>query len=285
MGFIKEHIKEYYDNKPDKEYKEGLLSPSMLGGCPRCMYYSLKGIKQTTPPDANAKMNFEVGNLWEAKISDILHELGFLVHWWIDGQSPRFVDENEWNGVIRHDKWVDEELGVAGTPDQIILQDGKYVLLDTKTQSQDSNKFFFKGKGEDTQMISEEEYWATKGRSYRLQLGCYMLMAKRRYEQGLEKHKIDYGKLVIISKDNGGIIFEPCLFYSKELEKDVIDRINYLRSFILNNEIPPCECIVENEYNRGKWMVSYCNYGDVSSIQPNYKKRLVPTVCCNINVK
>lgn len=285
MGFIKEAIKQYYDSKPDKEYKEGLISPSMLGGCPRCMYYTLKGIKQTTPPDANAKMNFEVGHIVEAKISDIMCDLDLLVSWWVDGQSKRLYNPEFWDNKIRTDKWVDEELGVAGTPDQVYLQDGRYVLLDTKTQSQDSNKFFFKpfinsdGKKE-TRMITDDEYWSSKGYAYRLQLGCYMYMQRRRYELGLEKYKVDYGKLVIISKDNGGIIMEPCLFYDAQLEKDVIDRINYLRSFIGGNEVPPCECTVESAYNMYRWMVSYCNYGDVNSRQPNSKKRMVSTKCC-----
>ena len=276
MGFIKEKIKEYYDLKPEKEYKEGLISPSMLGGCPRVMWYTLKGVKKTTPPDTNAQQNFRVGHLWEAQISEYLYELGHLVYWWIDGMTERFIDKSKWGDTLRTDKWVDEDLGVAGTPDQVFIQDGKYVLLDTKTSSQDSARYIAP--------LSDEEYWSTKGSKYRLQLGAYLLMAKRRYEMGLEKHKISYGKLVIISKDNGIIIKEPVLFLDAKLEKDVTDRINYLRSFINSNEIPPCECIIDSEHNRGKWMVSYCDYGDVDSIKPNSKKRMVPTRCCEAHI-
>ena len=276
MGYIKDKIKEYYSIKPTKTYEHGLISPSMLGGCPRVMYYKIKGIPETTPPDTNALMNFEVGNMWEANISNYLENLKILIHWWIDGQQVRLINENEWTpGVLRKDKWIDEELGVAGTLDQIYLQDNKTVLLDTKTQSEGKAKYVAK--------LTDEEYWNTDGYGYRLQLGCYMLMAKRRFEKGLEKFKVDYGKLVLISKDNGFIFKEPCLFYDEKLERDVIERINYLRSFINNNEIPPCECnIVDHVHNKGMWKVSFCRYGVVDSIQPNSKKRNVPTKCCQL---
>jgi ATP-dependent exoDNAse (exonuclease V) beta subunit len=98
--------------------------------------------------------------------------------------SERFIDKTKWGDTLRTDKWVDEELGVAGTPDQVFIQDDKYVLLDTKTTSQDSARYIAP--------ISDEEYWLTKGSRYRLQLGTYLVMAKRRYEIGLEKYKIDY---------------------------------------------------------------------------------------------
>lgn len=264
MGYIKETVKKYYDNKPKKEFKDKLISPSMLGGCPRVQYFKLNGIPETTPPDTNAQMNFEVGNIWEAKIAEFLDEQKILIYWWNEGQSDRMaVDETKWSGTLRKDKWEDLELGVAGTPDIVFKQNKMNVLLDVKTMKAKSASYI----AED----SDEDYWK-EHKQYRLQLGLYLLLNKRRYEQGLETVKTDYGKLVIISKDTGAIIKEPCLFMTLELEKEIMDEINSLREYLNSGKIPPCNC--------EGWMVNYCNYGVVESIKPNKQKKLVPTECC-----
>lgn len=275
MGYIKHKFKEYYDKQPPKAYPEKLLSPSMLGGCPRVMYYQLNDIKQTTPPDCNAQMNFQVGHLWEMQTALTLDKLGVLINWWCEGQDSRLVNTDMWSSkeVLRKDKWIDEELHIAGTPDILYYQDGKVVLLDSKTASE--------GKSSKVAKLSDEEFWRVEY-GHKMQLGAYLILQKRRYEAGLEKHKVDYGKLVIFSKDNGHIIKEPVLFYSEQLEKEVLNRCNELWHFISNNIKPPCTCNIENEHNFKKWRVSYCNYGNVDSMQPNYKKKIVPTKCCEL---
>lgn len=267
MGFIKKIAEEYYKSKPKKEYKDKLISPSMLGGCPRVQYYKLNGITETTPPDTNAQLNFDVGNLWEAKIAEFLDEQGLLIYWWNEGQSKRMeVNKDNWTGTLRQDKWEDLELGVAGTPDIIFRQENKNVLLDVKTM-----------KAMAANYIAEEsdlEYWEGH-KQYKFQLGLYLLLNKRRFEKGLETVKCDYGKLVIISKDTGAIIKEPCLFMSDELEKEILSEISSLQKYLNAGELPPCTC--------ESWMVNYCNYGVVESIKPNKQKKPVPTQCCKIN--
>lgn len=264
MGFIKEVAKKYYESKPKKEYKEKLISPSMLGGCPRVQYYKLNGIPETTPPDTNAQLNFDVGNLWEAKVAELLDEQGLLVYWWNEGQSKRMeVNKESWTGTLRTDKWEDLELGVAGTPDIVFKQNDKVVLLDVKTMKAAGASYIAEE--------SDEEYWEGH-KQYKFQLGLYLILNKRRFEKGLETVKCDYGKLVIISKDNGAIIKEPCLFMSDELEKEIMDEINSLKGYLSSGTVPPCLC--------EGWMVNYCNYGVVSSIKPNKQKKLVPTKCC-----
>jgi len=275
MGYIKQKFKEYYDKLPPKRYPEKLLSPSMLGGCPRVMYYQLKGIEQTTPPDCNAQMNFQVGHLWEMQTALTLDKLGVLIHWWCEGQDSRLINTETWSSqdVLRKDKWVDEEIHVAGTPDIMYYQDDKVVLLDSKTVSD--------GMSSKIAKLTDEEFWKEKY-GYKLQLALYLILHKRRYEAGVEKIKVDYGKLVIFSKDNGHILKEPVLFYSKELEEEVLNKCNELWSYISNDIKPPCTCNVETEFNRGKWLVSYCNYGNIDSMKPNYKKKIVPTRCCEL---
>lgn len=272
MFTIKPAINKFYQDKPQKKYDNKMLSPSMIGGCARVMYYTLMGVEQTTPPDVNAQLNFEVGNLWEAKISEILDNMGQLVYWWIDSQSEKMSPNQEkWKGELRTDKWIDEELRVAGTPDNVITDnEGNYVLADTKTMKANSASYIIKK--------TDAEYFQEK-EGYMFQLATYLLLAKRRYEKGLEKYPIKYGKLIIISKDTGAIIKEPVMELTPELEELIMTRIKYLLSFIDSNTLPPCEC---GKTAKDAWMVHYCNYGDVDSIAPNKQGKPVPHVCCNI---
>lgn len=268
MGYIKNVAEQYYKNKPPKEYKDKLISPSMLGGCPRTQYHKLNGIKETTPPDTNAQLNFEVGNIWEAKIAEFLDEQGLLIYWWNEGQTDRMrVDESKWKAVLRNDKWIDEELGIAGTPDAIFEQDGRNVLLDVKTMKANSAKYVVEQP--------DKEYWE-EHKQYKLQLGLYLLLNQKRYDEGLESVKCEYGKLVIISKDTGAIIKEPCLFLSDELKKEILDEVKTLRNYLDKEEVPPCTC--------EGWMVNYCNYGVVESIKPNRQGKPVPMKCCEIRL-
>jgi hypothetical protein len=264
MGYIKDIAKEYYTSKPAKEYKDKLISPSMLGGCPRVQYYKLNGISETTPPDTNAQLNFDVGNLWEAKIAEFLDVSKVLIYWWNEGQSERMsVNKDKWVGELRNDKWEDLELGVAGTPDIVYKQNDKNVLLDVKTMKAKSASYIATD--------SDEDYWK-EHKQYRLQLGLYLILNHRRFDAGLEKVKCDYGKLCIISKDTGAIIKEPCLFLSKELEDEVYAEIKSLREYLDSNKIPPCTC--------EGWMTGYCSYGSIDSIKPNKQGKPVPTKCC-----
>jgi len=266
MGIMKEAIKEYYRTKPKKEYKDKMLSPSMLGGCPRVMYYTLNGVPQTNPPDENAQMNFELGNKWESHIAEIFDNIGMLTYWWNEGQSKRYVaNQEEWKGKLRQDAWEDSELNLRGTPDLVVTENGGYVLTDVKTASQDSAKFIVD--------CSNEEYFDDHIQ-HKLQLGSYLVLAKRRYQAGLEDKKMDYGKLIIISKDNGCILKEPVLMLTPELEREVLDRIDYLNFHIKTDSKPPCTC--------SGWQVNYCNYGDMTETIVNRKKRTVPTSCCKL---
>jgi hypothetical protein len=268
MGYIKDLAREYYESKPKKDMTHKYVSPSMLGGCPRVAWFKANGFEESTPPDTNALMNFEVGNLWEAKISEILDETEKLIYWWNEGQSERMKqDPTKWKAELRQDAWIDEELMVRGTPDQFIKDGDNYCLLDTKTMKDDASKYIVN--------LTNEQYFNEKAVGYKLQLGCYLILCKRRFEKGLEKYLPKYGKLVIISKDNGHVIKEPTLVLTPELEQEVLERIEYMRKAIQSESPPPCTC--------EGWQIEYSNFGTLSSMEPNKKKKVVPTRCCEVH--
>ncbi len=249
-------------------------SASMLGACPLASYARLKGVPQTTPPDVHALQNFEVGNVTEAVMAKAMDEANVLLDWWTDSQNyGATYNQDDWKGNLRDDMWFDEELNVTGTPDMLCKINDKNVLVDVKTASTKSVPFTLR-------KIKKGIYWE-ESLGYKYQLACYMLLHKRRFEKGLEKVKMDYGKLVIIDKNIGNIIAEPTLFLDEALEAEIINRIAYINA-LFKADIPeeiPCDCATGWKRFFG---VAYCNYGVVESIQPNKQKRMCPTRCCDI---
>lgn len=271
MAIFKEVIEKHYKSKPKKKYDGMMPSASMLGACPRASYAKLKNVRETTPPDVHAQQNFEVGNVTEAVIARALDQQELLISWWTDSQQygARFHKE-DWNGDLREDEWIDKELGIKGTPDIIAKSKDDIVLVDVKTASTKSTSFTLR-------KIKKGTFWE-ESLGYKYQLGCYLLLTKRRYEAGLEQVCPDYGKLVIIDKNNGSIIAEPTLFLDEALEVEIINRIEYLNALFAQDELPPCDC--DSGWKK-YFGVAYCSYGVLESIKPNSKKKMVPTQCCD----
>lgn len=273
MSQFKKVIQQYYIKQPERQYNDMMLSASMLGGCPRVSYAKLRGVKATTPPGPGALQNFEVGNVTEAVIARALDRTGLLLHWWTDSQRYGATFQKiDWDGNLRDDQWVDEELFVKGTPDIVAQSPDKksVVLIDVKTSSTHSMRII-------TRKLKNGTFWSEEN-GYRWQLGLYLLMAKRRLETGLEQFEVDYGKLIIIDKNNGSVIAEPTLFLDEALETEITNRLEYLKALMEGEEIPPCDCNVGWKKNFG---TAYCSYGVLESMHKNKKGMLVPTRCCD----
>lgn len=246
----------------------------MLGACPLASYARLMGVEETTPPDVHALQNFEVGNVTEAVMAKAMDETKILHSWWTDSQNyGAHYEQKDWKGKLRDDMWFDKELNVTGTPDMLCNIDNQNVLVDVKTASTKSVPFTIK-------KIKAGSYWE-ESLGYKYQLGCYMLLCKRRYEKGLETFMPKYGKLVIIDKNVGAIIAEPTLFLDEALELEIINRINYLNQIFQAGNIDeiPCDCASGWKKYFG---VNYCNYGVPESIAPNKQKKMVPHQCCDM---
>ena len=273
MGEFKKVIEEYYDKKPKKEYKGITPSASMLGACPFSSYARLMGVEETTPPDVHALQNFEVGNVTEAVMAKAMDEANVLHSWWTDSQNyGATYSQDDWDGILRDDMWFDKELNVTGTPDMLCRINDQNVLVDVKTASTFSTSFTMK-------KMKKGNFWE-ESLGYKYQLGCYILLCKRRYEAGLEDFMPDYGKLVIINKNDGAIIAEPTLFLDEALELEIINRIEYLNKIFKAGKLDeiPCDCASGWKKYFG---VAYCNYGVPESIMPNKKKKMCPTRCCD----
>jgi hypothetical protein len=201
MTELKKIMYDYAVNKDKKVIDH--ISPSMLGGCPRCHYYAIKHIEQTTPPNPGALLNFQVGFLWEDVMRQALEA---------DGIEFKFQKE-----------MFDEELNVKGTLDFLVKTDFGWEVVDTKTESLLASKYRRGG-----------DYLADHHR-YVIQVGTYALMLRR---QGIEVNRM---RIVNIIKDNG-LIEEYLIEYTPELEQEILARIDYLNTCLKSNTLPKCEC-------------------------------------------
>jgi len=250
---LKQLLHDAVRNEPKKEYHG--IHCSGIAGCPRTMYWHIKGVEETTPPNVGALMNFKMGYAWEHTLFPLLDGLeGIDVHHHKDDKV-----------------WGDEELNLYGTPDFTLTVDGKNVIVDSKTVNSAWFKYTEREYKKVEQHMSKQDFLLAKNHHYELQQGAYLLLAKR---MGLE---YDHARLVFVSKDDSFVGWEVKIYLTPELEKEIIDKCNYINKCLKEDTLPECTC--------EGWQVGYCNYGDKSTQEPNSKKKIVNTSCCSEEIK
>lgn len=167
------------------------------------------------------------------------------------------------SGLDYKSQWhlEDEELNLSGTLDFALhdLETDEWEVVDTKTESILAAGY---RKREKTTFLEGHD-------NYVIQLGTYIMMLRRK------GFNCSRGRFVTITKDNG-MIEEHHLSYTPELEERIMARINKLNQHLKDGTVPDCEC--------SGWEINYCAYGDVDSIKPNSKGKLVPTKCCSLEL-
>lgn len=190
----------------------------------------------TTPPGPGALLNFELGRMWEQPIEKAL----------------------TWAGIpfISQLYLKDEELGVAGTLDLALYEDGQFELVSIKTEGAMKAKY----------RAREGKNFFEANPEYAVQEACY------KYLMEANGFKVkSTSRYIVITKDNG-FLDEPVLAFSPKLEKYTLDRIKKLRKHLDDETMPECDC--------EGWKVNYCNYGDPTTIGRNKTGKMVPNKCC-----
>jgi hypothetical protein len=173
----------------------------------RTHYWAIKGLKQTTPPNPGAILNFQVGFMWEKVVSDALRE-----------NKQSFVEQ-----LYMEDK----ELNMAGTMDFARIDEtGTWEVADSKTEGMNAASY----------RKREGKSFFNAHPEYQMQLWCYYTMLKR---QGIKVS--DQGKFIIIIKDNGLVKEEIC-YFTESLAEKCMNRINQLNEYLRTDTLPPCEC-------------------------------------------
>ena len=145
-------------------------------------------------------------------------ESGHIFHNWIQG-----VTKEAGISIAQETELVDDKLMIKGHIDDLVLIDGKLILLDYKTQ----NSMAFS--------------WAKKNASpmshyHMMQLGTYMYMLRRGEYKDLSEARI-----VKISKDDLRLEEEQ-LLWNAGLEKKVYEYWSTLNGYWNAKKIPKCTC-------------------------------------------
>ena len=218
------------------------LSPSSLGGCMRAHYWKVKGVPATTPPNIGALVNFEVGHHWEAVLAKAYESQGKLVKHFEDGV----------------DKLYDPETHLGGTPDLLIKENDELIIVDSKTVN---SGYFRYAK------MKPFRDWVADNKGYIYQQVAYIYLARQ------AGYEVDKAILSFASKDDGYIGMEFMVQADDELIEKIKARALKLKGYLDRDELPPCEC--------EGWKVGYCDYGNPDTQQPNKKKKIVNTECCD----
>ena len=238
-------LKAYVVNKPKKQYNG--ISPSALGGCMRSHYWAVKGVEMTTPPNYGALVNFEVGHAWEAMMAKAFEAEGTLVKWFKDGEDKPFYDE---------------ETMLTGTPD-FIVNKGELEIVDSKTVN---SAYFRYAKN-----YKKFDDWVQDNKNYVYQQVAYVILAQKNGYPEINKATLSFA-----SKDDGFIGLEFQIDVTDDLIEAVTSRALKLKGYIQRNELPPCSC--------EGWKIGYCNFGNPKTQQPNAKKKIINTTCCEPDV-
>lgn len=202
---IPEIMYAYAEKRPDKIITR--VSPSMVGRCMRTNFLAIKGVKQTTPPNPGALLNFQVGFLWEKVLEDALR-----------ASDTPFMSQYH---------MVDKEMNVEGTLDFAPFnpKTGEWEVWDSKTEGMNAARY--RNKDKKTFFEHHPEYVH--------QLNTYYLLLTR---QGF---KLSKGKFGIIVKDNG-YVTEEIIHFPNPLLNETKERIKRLNKHLRENTLPECEC-------------------------------------------
>jgi hypothetical protein len=109
--------------------------------------------------------------------------------------------------------------------------------------------------------------WVKDSMNYVYQQVAYVYLAR------LAGYDVNKAILSFASKDDGYIALEFMIEVDDELVEKVTSRALKLKGYWDRKELPPCTC--------EGWLVGYCNYGNPDTQQPNAKKKMVNTECCD----
>ena len=166
--------------------------------------------------------------------------VGHIFHEWI-----QTITRNANLSVEQELELVDENLKIKGHIDDLIrvpindsgelakhgddIQQNHYILYDYKTQ----HSYAFKYQGEMSPY-------------HRMQLGTYMMMLRN-----TNYPKLNEARILKISKDDLRMTEEQ-LFWSEELEADVLNYWNTINDYTARKKMPPCTCegfMASDKYN------------------------------------
>ncbi len=198
-----------------RDYGE-YFSASSAGYCMRKLIFERLGV----PPVAKDS---------DARKTRVF-EAGHVFHAWVQA-----ITKNAGLSIAQELELSDETLMVRGHIDDLVLVDGKLILMDYKTQN--SRAFTW-------QKDREVSYY------HKMQVGTYMYMLRtikspvwdeRTTVKDLDTKELAEARILKMDKDNLRMD-EDQVLWSPELELEVIDYWLKLNEWWASRKLPPCSC-------------------------------------------
>lgn len=218
VGLYESGIRPYIDRlmiekaKEIRDYGE-YWSASNAGYCMRKVIFDRLKVPHTTE-DARKQRVFESGHIF---------------HNWIQG-----VTKEAGISIAQETELIDDKLMIKGHIDDLVLINGKLILLDYKTQ----NSMAFSWAKKQNNAMSHY---------HKMQLGTYMYMLRKQptgmiitLEDALLKN-LSEARIVKISKDDLRLEEEQ-LLWNAGLEKSVYEYWATLNGYWKAKKIPKCTC-------------------------------------------
>jgi hypothetical protein len=194
-------------------------SASSAGYCQRKLIFERLGVPPVVKEGDERKTRvFEAGHIFHEWVQRITREAGLSIAQELELQ--------------------DDELMVRGHIDDLVLVDGRLILMDYKTQH--SNAFTWQ-KGRPASFF------------HRMQVGTYMYMLRKERTvtdwinltdepvKAAELSPVAEARILKISKDDMRMA-ENQILWSEELESDVVDYWISLNKHWAERTLPPCSC-------------------------------------------
>jgi len=280
---LKEKTLKWFARKQFRSKTRGTLWPSeasveytnpwgeteVLGKCARAVYYRIKGIEPTNPPDAKSQIIFLLGHQVEAAVTEAWKQMG--------------IWEN--NSV----RWEDKDRNLSGEFDVILREGDQLYGVECKSfygyyankqilghwEGRGRNKRFIKGRPKDEHLMQAALYCAhTRGT-----LAGFKIFY-------VSRDATDMGEFDITVDDKGTIYIDG-VAETRFTINDIYDRYANVNEYVKNDELPekdfeykPSDERVEELAQRGvvsatalknhqskkqsyrDWHCSYCNYRD-----------------------
>lgn len=242
VGLYQTGIRPYIDklmiakSKEVRDYGE-YWSASSAGYCMRKVIFDRLKVPATSE-DPRKQRVFESGHIFHSWIQGVTREAGI--------------------SIAQETELVDDKLMIKGHIDDLLLIDGRLMLVDYKTQ----NSMAFS--------------WAKKTQRpmshyHRMQLGTYMHMLRKgdkiktnpysgAVSEYVEAITLTEARIIKISKDDLRLEEEQ-LLWNNALEKAVYEYWSTLNGYWANKKIPKCTCaLIEPNQKTGVGFMSSDKY-------------------------
>lgn len=217
---VRKIVDDYLIEKAKEERDYGKFwSASSAGYCQRKLIFERLGVPTTQPDDPRKQRVFQAGHIFHEFIQKLTRDSGI--------------------SIAQEAELIDEDLLIKGHFDDLVMIDGKLILIDYKTVN--SRSFMWARKEKKATGEAKMSHY------HRYQLGTYMYEIRKLQSESVKPEWLDNlplleeARILKIEKDTL-MMDEQQLMWSPAPEKEVVGYWRTLNGYWKERKIPKCTC-------------------------------------------